>query len=56
MRNELSMRSRAEITKKHTVAYAKADKKTKGLIPDQACAATGWSRANARRRLTVAGA
>lgn len=44
------MRSRAEITTK----YAKARKKDKGWVLDEVVAVTGWSRDNARRRLTAA--
>jgi len=48
------MASRAEITKRYAAAYARADKATKGAILDQVTDVTGWSRANARRRLGVA--
>src|SRR5690625_3563335 len=54
MRSELSMTSRAEITSKYARAYAKAAKKDKGRILDEAVGVTGWSRDNARRRLTAA--
>ena len=50
----MSMSARREITKKHAAEYAKASKKTKGVMSDQLVAATGWSRANARRALTAA--
>lgn len=48
------MVSRAEITTKYARAYVKAGKKDRGLILDQVMAVTGWSRDNARRRLTEA--
>lgn len=48
------MTSRAEITSKYARAYAKAAKKDKGRILDEAVGVTGWSRDNARRRLTAA--
>jgi hypothetical protein len=47
------MRSRAEITKWYAAEYAKAGKKAKGLVLDEVCSVTGWSRANARRRLAA---
>jgi len=50
---EVSMAARAEITRKHAQAYVKASKKLKGGILDQVCGLTGWSRDNARRRLTA---
>ena len=46
------MKSRAEITAAYADAYEKATKKDKGLILDQVCSVTSWSRDNARRRLT----
>lgn len=48
------MASRAEITTKYAKAYATASKKDKGRILDQVVEVTGWSRDNARRRLTAA--
>lgn len=48
------MASRAEITTKYAKAYATASKKDKGRILDQVVGVTGWSRDNARRRLTSA--
>ena len=48
------MAARAEFTKKYASGYARADKKTKGLILDEVVAVTDWSRDNARRRLTAA--
>ncbi len=48
------MASRAEITTRFAKAYARAGKKDKGLVLDQVVAVTGWSRDNARRRLTAA--
>jgi len=50
----LSMQSRAEITTKYAKAYKKATKKDKGRVLDEVVAVTGWSRDNARRRLTTA--
>ena len=49
------MSARREITKKHAAEYAKASKKSKGVMLDQLVTTTGWSRANARRALTAAG-
>jgi len=54
MESGLSMSSRAEVTTRFARAYGKASKKDKGLILDQAVAVTGWSRDNARRRLSAA--
>lgn len=48
------MSSRAEVTTKYARAYAKASKKDKGRVLDQVVEVTGWSRDNARRRLTAA--
>nr|WP_181407307.1 DDE-type integrase/transposase/recombinase [Mycobacterium celatum] len=48
------MSSRAEITARFARAYLKAPKAGKGKILDQVVAVTGWSRDNARRRLTAA--
>jgi hypothetical protein len=48
------MTSRAEVTTKYARAYAKASKKDKGRVLDQVVEVTGWSRDNARRRLTAA--
>lgn len=50
------MTSRAEVTTKYAKAYAKASKKDKGRVLDEVVSVTGWSRDNARRRLTVAAA
>ena len=49
------MPSRAEITARYAKAYMKASKKDKGQILDQVVEVTGWSRDNARRRLTRRG-
>ena len=54
MESGLSMSSRAEITAKFAKAYVKASKADKGQILDQVVEVTGWSRDNARRRLTAA--
>jgi hypothetical protein len=48
------MASRAEVTTRFAKAYAKAGKTDRGRILDQVVAVTGWSRDNARRRLTAA--
>jgi len=48
------MSSRAEITTRYARAYVKASKKDRGKILDQVVQVTGWSRDNARRRLTAA--
>ena len=48
------MTSRAEITARFAKAYVTASKKGKGRILDQVVEVTGWSRDNARRRLTAA--
>ena len=54
MESGLSMSSRAEITVRFAKAYVKAPKAVKGQILDQVVEVTGWSRDNARRRLTAA--
>jgi hypothetical protein len=54
MGSGLSMASRAEITTRYAKAYVKAAKKDKGRVLDQVMSVTGWSRDNARRRLTEA--
>jgi Integrase core domain len=54
MESGLSMTSRAEITTRFAKAYGKASKKSRGLILDQVVEVTGWSRDNARRRLSAA--
>ncbi|RIK15425.1 MAG: integrase, partial [Acidobacteria bacterium] len=48
------MRSRAEITTRYAKAYARSSKKDRGQILDEVVAVTGWSRDNARRRLSAA--
>lgn len=48
------MASRAEITTRYAKAYVKAGKGERGRILDQVVEVTGWSRDNARRRLTAA--
>jgi hypothetical protein len=48
------MSSRAEITARFAQAYVKASKADKGQILDRVVEVTGWSRDNARRRLTAA--
>lgn len=54
MGSELSMHARHEITKKFARQYRDATKKDKGLLLDEVCAITGWSRDNARRQLRAA--
>lgn len=54
MGSGLSMASRAEITTKFAKAYQQASKRDKGRVLDQVVEVTGWSRDNARRRLTAA--
>lgn len=54
MGSELSMTSRAEVTTKYAKEYVKARKKDKGRVLDEVVSVTGWSRDNARRRLTAA--
>jgi hypothetical protein len=48
------MASRAEVTTRYAKAYVKASKSDKGRILDEVVSVTGWSRDNARRRLTAA--
>lgn len=48
------MSSRGEITRKYARGYAAASKTDKGRLLDEVVAVTGWSRDNARRRLSVA--
>lgn len=50
------MRARVEITAKYARAYGKAPKADKGRLLDEVVAVTGWSRDNARRRLSQAAA
>jgi hypothetical protein len=50
----LSMSARFEITRKYAKEYTRASKGAKGVVLDQVCAVTGWSRDNARRRLVAA--
>lgn len=54
MGSGLSMPCRAEITAKYARGYVKAAKAEKGRILDEVVRVTGWSRDNARRRLTAA--
>lgn len=46
---------RAQVADAYARSYADARKKTKSLILDEVTALTGWSRDNARRRLSEAG-
>ena len=50
------MTSRAEITSRYAKAYKAASKKDRGRLLDEVVSVTGWSRDNARRRLTAAAA
>src|SRR6476660_1084188 len=54
MGSGLSMMSRAEVTTRYAKAFKAADKRTKGRILDEVTSVTGWSRDNARRRLSGA--
>ena len=54
MGSELSMAARVEITAKYARAYGKSSKKERGRLLDEVVAVTGWSRDNARRRLSAA--
>jgi hypothetical protein len=48
------MSSRAEITYRYAMQYARASKAGKGRVLDEVVSVTGWSRDNARRRLVTA--
>lgn len=48
------MGARVEITRKFAREYAGSPRKVKGRLLDEVVAVTGWSRDNARRRLTQA--
>ncbi len=48
------MATRRELTKAYARGYQAASKKTKGVMLDELCAATGWSRVNARRAIRLA--
>jgi hypothetical protein len=48
------MTSRAEISSRHGKAYERVSKKDKGPVLDEVVSVTGWSRDNARFRLTCA--
>lgn len=48
------MAARAEITRKYATAFKAASKAQKTVLLDQVCEVTGWSRDNARRRLSQA--
>lgn len=52
----MSMSARVEITVKYAREYAKASKKERGRLLDEVTGVTGWSRDNARRRLSQAAA
>ena len=48
------MATKRELTKVYAREYQRASKKTKGVMLDELCAATGWSRVNARRAIRQA--
>jgi hypothetical protein len=48
----LSMAQRKAVTKQMAKRYARAGKKEKGLMLDELCELTGWTRRHARRALT----
>ena len=50
----LSMAERKAVTKEMLKRYAAAPKAEKGLMLDELCALTGWTRRHARRALTAA--
>ncbi len=52
--SDLSMGARREVTARFAKAYARASKKDKGRIFNDVVEAAGWSRNNARCRLTAA--
>ena len=54
MSQELGMATRRDLTKKYAKQYHQATKKDKGRMLDELCAATGWSRVNARRAIREA--
>jgi hypothetical protein len=56
MARELAMATKRDLTKAYAREYARAAKKDKGLMLDELCAATGWSRVNARRAIRQANA
>ncbi len=49
------MTAKHEITRKFALAFAGAAKRDKSRLLNEACAITGWSRANAGRQLTATG-
>jgi hypothetical protein len=53
MKQGLSMETRQELVGGFAAEYAKGTKGQKGVMLDYLCASTGWSRANARRRLAA---
>ncbi len=48
------MATRRDLTKAYAREYRRASKKAKGVMLDELCAATGWSRVNARRAIRQA--
>ncbi len=48
------MATRRDLTKAYAREYQRAGKKAKGVMLDELCAATGWSRVNARRAIRQA--
>lgn len=52
-KQRLSMNTRHQVSKGFAKEYAKATKREKGILLDYLWAATGWSSASARRRLST---
>ena len=50
------MATRRDLTKAYAAEYQRAGKKQKGVMLDELCQATGWSRVNARRQVRAAAA
>ncbi len=49
----LSMAERKAVTKQMAKRYGRATRKEKGVMLDELCALTGWTRRQARRALAV---
>jgi len=56
MAKDLMMATKKDLTKGYAGEYRRASKKQKGAMLDELCAATGWSRVNARRAIRQAAA
>ncbi len=54
MGSGLTMAARVEVTTRYAKEYMRAGKKDRGRILDEVVSVTGWSRDNARRRLSAA--